>query len=65
VEKVVSYTSVIIPTVDTAVDNSGAVLWMIVWRVGRSVENSRIVEDVRSGGAPACGERERPPHLAV
>ncbi len=60
-----SYTSVIIPTVESVVDNSGVWVWMTVWRVGKSVENAGILEDVRSRSARACGERRRPPHLAV
>lgn len=60
-----SYTGVIIPTVDSAVDNSGVGVWMVVWRMGKSVENERIVEDLWSAAARACGERQRPPHLAV
>ena len=34
-----SYTSVIIPTVDEPVDNSGMWVWMAVWKVWTTVEN--------------------------
>jgi hypothetical protein len=48
VEKPVSYTGVIIPIVESIVDNSGVGVWMTVWRVGKSVENGGILQDVGS-----------------
>lgn len=70
----VSYTHVIIPTVDGPVDNSGMRVWMTVWKVWTIVENRRSgVEERRltvlslwralRRGAP--DERRRPPYLLV
>ncbi len=69
-----SYTRVIIPTVDGPVDNSGTRVWMTVWKVWTTVENQRRgVEERRlsppslwrARGTVRSDERRRPPYLLV
>lgn len=63
-----SYTGVIIPIVDSAVDNSGAEVWMVLWRVWTSVENGQSAGDSADSARQTLwrtAERRSPSYLPV